>query len=153
MTTLGSSAKGRRSDLPSASELVRLKESGLTWVQLGERFGRSPDTIRYRITVSGLMAPRPRRTEPSLAALVDIREEEWMDRGLCSQTDPEKFFPDTGEHSTDAKKTCRRCTVRAECLEYALRNDEEWGVWGGLTANERRALKRKAKQARRDSAA
>lgn len=66
----------------------------------------------------------------------------WRGRGLCNQTDPDAFYPDVGESPKDAKKVCMKCDVREECLEYALENDEEFGVWGGLTRRERRRLKR-----------
>ena len=42
------------------------------------------------------------------------------------------------------QKVCRSCEVRAECLEYALENDERFGIWGGLSERERRRLKREA---------
>ena len=45
---------------------------------------------------------------------------EWQERALCSQTDPEAFFPEKGGSTREAKRICNRCEVRAECLEYAL---------------------------------
>ena len=66
----------------------------------------------------------------------------WQDRALCAQTDPEAFFPEKGGSTRDAKKVCRVCEVRAECLEYALEHDERFGIWGGLSERERRRLKR-----------
>ena len=69
---------------------------------------------------------------------------EWQERALCSQTDPEAFFPEKGGSTREAKKVCRSCEVRAECLEYALENDERFGIWGGLSERERRRLKRGA---------
>jgi WhiB family transcriptional regulator, redox-sensing transcriptional regulator len=68
----------------------------------------------------------------------------WQDRALCAQTDPEAFFPEKGGSTREAKKVCRGCEVRAECLEYALEHDERWGVWGGLSQIERRRMKREA---------
>jgi WhiB family transcriptional regulator, redox-sensing transcriptional regulator len=68
----------------------------------------------------------------------------WQDRALCAQTDPEAFFPEKGGSTREAKKVCRGCEVRAECLEYALENDERFGIWGGLSERERRRLKREA---------
>lgn len=68
--------------------------------------------------------------------------EEWQDRALCAQTDPEAFFPEKGGSTREAKKICQRCPVRNECLEYALANDERFGIWGGLSERERRRLKR-----------
>lgn len=69
-------------------------------------------------------------------------EEPWMERALCAQTDPEAFFPEKGGSSRDAKRTCLKCDVQADCLEYALERDERFGVWGGLSERERRAVKR-----------
>jgi len=66
----------------------------------------------------------------------------WQDRALCAQTDPEAFFPEKGGSTREAKKVCRTCDVRAECLEYALEHDERFGIWGGLSERERRRLKR-----------
>jgi WhiB family transcriptional regulator, redox-sensing transcriptional regulator len=62
----------------------------------------------------------------------------WRGRALCAETDPEAFFPEKGGSTREAKKVCRRCEVRAECLEFALKNDEQFGVWGGMSERERR---------------
>ena len=68
----------------------------------------------------------------------------WQSDALCSQTDPEAFFPEKGGSTRDAKRICTSCDVRAQCLEYALQNDERFGIWGGLSERERRKLKRRA---------
>lgn len=70
--------------------------------------------------------------------------EPWMDGAVCAQTDPDSFFPEKGEPVKDAKKVCLGCDVRDECLAYALRNNERFGVWGGLTERQRRKLAGKA---------
>ena len=67
-----------------------------------------------------------------------------QERSLCAQTDPEAFFPEKGGSTREAKKVCVGCEVRAECLEYALANDERFGIWGGLSERERRKLKKRA---------
>lgn len=65
----------------------------------------------------------------------------WQTRALCAQVAPDVWFPDkTDELDDDAKATCRRCEVRGECLSAALARDERWGIWGGLTTEERDAL-------------
>ena len=74
----------------------------------------------------------------------DAAELSWQDRALCAQTDPEAFFPEKGGSTREAKKVCRSCEVRAECLDYALEHDERFGIWGGLSERERRRLKREA---------
>lgn len=66
----------------------------------------------------------------------------WMDGALCMQVDPEAHFPDKGESNRTAKRVCFRCEVKVECLDYAMEHDEPFGVWGGLTEQERSALKR-----------
>jgi len=88
---------------------------------------------------------------PALASVVNIfgdGEDEgplgWQERSLCAQTDPEAFFPEKGGSTREAKKVCASCDVRSECLDYALENDERFGIWGGLSERERRKLKRRA---------
>lgn len=68
----------------------------------------------------------------------------WQSDALCAQTDPEAFFPEKGGSTRDAKKICASCEVRAQCLEYALLNDERFGIWGGLSERERRKLRKHA---------
>jgi WhiB family transcriptional regulator, redox-sensing transcriptional regulator len=68
----------------------------------------------------------------------------WQSESLCAQTDPEAFFPEKGGSTRDAKKICGSCEVRSECLEYALQNDERFGIWGGLSERERRKLRKRA---------
>jgi WhiB family redox-sensing transcriptional regulator len=67
----------------------------------------------------------------------------WQELALCSQTDPEAFFPEKGGSTREAKRICESCEVRAECLEYALANDERFGIWGGYSERERRRLKQR----------
>lgn len=74
--------------------------------------------------------------------LFEAVEEQWQDRALCAQTDPEAFFPEKGGSTREAKRICQGCEVKSECLEYALHNDERFGIWGGLSERERRRLKR-----------
>ncbi|MBB4071504.1 WhiB family transcriptional regulator [Leucobacter sp. OH2974_COT-288] len=68
----------------------------------------------------------------------------WQARALCAETDPEAFFPEKGGSTREAKRICEQCEVRAQCLEYALENDERFGIWGGLSERERRKLRRQA---------
>ena len=74
---------------------------------------------------------------------------EWQERALCSQTDPEAFFPEKGGSTREAKRICSRCEVRADCLEYALRHGEKFGIWGGMSERERRRIRRQRALARR----
>lgn len=74
--------------------------------------------------------------------------EPWMAETVCASVFPDAWFPAKSESSAPAKRICNGqkgvlpCPVRKQCLEYALRYDERWGVWGGLSEVERRRLKR-----------
>ena len=68
----------------------------------------------------------------------------WQEQALCAQTDPEAFFPEKGGSTREAKRICVGCEVKGDCLEYALEQDERFGIWGGLSERERRRLKRAA---------
>ncbi|MDO4630721.1 MAG: WhiB family transcriptional regulator [Corynebacterium sp.] len=88
-------------------------------------------------------APRNRSgRDKFLDNLFAAVEGEWQDQALCAQTDPEAFFPEKGGSTREAKRICQACAVRDECLEFALMNDERFGIWGGLSERERRRLKR-----------
>jgi WhiB family transcriptional regulator, redox-sensing transcriptional regulator len=82
----------------------------------------------------------PDRVEFDPATTPD--EDQWQERALCAQTDPEAFFPEKGGSTREAKRICMGCEVRDACLEYALAHDERFGIWGGLSERERRRLKR-----------
>ena len=74
---------------------------------------------------------------------------DWRHRSACRDEDPELFFPvgNTGPaiaQIEEAKKVCNRCEVKEPCLAWALESGQDAGVWGGLSEDERRALKRRA---------
>lgn len=71
----------------------------------------------------------------------------WRARSSCRDTDPELFFPigTTGPALAQidaAKRICRQCEVQAECLEFALSTNQDAGIWGGTSEDERRSLRR-----------
>lgn len=78
--------------------------------------------------------------------LVHLRERKemtWAVWGACNDHDPETFYPEQGGPVTEAKRICwEECPARLECLEYALENKEPFGVWGGYSVRERRAILR-----------
>ena len=81
---------------------------------------------------------------------------DWRDQAKCLSVDPELFFPvgNTGpavDQIDRAKTVCSACPVTEYCLQYALDTNQDSGVWGGLSEDERRALKRRAARARRAS--
>lgn len=69
-----------------------------------------------------------------------LRGENWREHALCAETDPEAFFPEKGGSAREAKELCAACAAQVQCLDYALTNDERFGVWGGLSERERRRL-------------
>lgn len=86
------------------------------------------------------------RDLPLLDLLGDDEELLWQEDAVCAQTDPDAFFPEKGGSTREAKKVCLTCTVRDECLDYAVVNDERFGIWGGLSERERRVLVRQRKR-------
>jgi WhiB family transcriptional regulator, redox-sensing transcriptional regulator len=71
---------------------------------------------------------------------------DWRDRAACRGADTDLFFPNwaAGSASRDieqAKRTCRGCPVRALCLDWALDRGVAFGIWGGFTEDERRAMR------------
>jgi WhiB family redox-sensing transcriptional regulator len=69
----------------------------------------------------------------------------WMRRALCRQVDPETFFPHASSETAcrEAKSVCAACPVQPECLDWALTNREEFGIFGGKTERERRRILRR----------
>lgn len=67
-----------------------------------------------------------------------IQPEPWVQDAACAETDPEIFFPEKGGSTREAKRVCRGCSVTAECLAFALRRNERYGIFGGKSERERR---------------
>jgi WhiB family redox-sensing transcriptional regulator len=93
------------------------------------------------------MTPQASRTcaapaNPFRAPQQKPEGQHWTVWASCIQTDPEVFFPEKGERALNAIAICESCPVRFECLEYALDEDLDTGVYGGLSSNERRPLHR-----------
>lgn len=81
---------------------------------------------------------------------------DWRHEAACLTEDPELFFPigNTGPALAQiekAKAVCRRCTVAEHCLKWAMETNQDAGVWGGMSEDERRSMKRRAARARRAS--
>ena len=99
---------------------------------------------------------QPRRGETSWAHSGCYNKEahmDWRHQAACRDEDPELFFPigNTGPailQIEEAKSVCRTCPVIEDCLAWALESGQDAGVWGGLSEDERRALKRRNQRAR-----
>ena len=78
---------------------------------------------------------------------LSIERDDWRENSACRDTDPDLFFPvgTTGpaiEQIENAKAVCRVCDVQKSCLDYALTTNQDSGIWGGTSEEERRALRR-----------
>jgi WhiB family transcriptional regulator, redox-sensing transcriptional regulator len=80
-------------------------------------------------------------------SMTPVWVEDWAARGLCRVGEPDALFVQ-GAAQQQAKQICQRCPVIAECLADALDNRTEFGVWGGRTERERRAMLRQHPQIR-----
>jgi WhiB family redox-sensing transcriptional regulator len=91
--------------------------------------------------------------------LSSAREDDWRDRSACLDEDPDLFFasgtdPQEQAAAAQAKQICGRCPVRRECLDWAVSEGVDSGIWGGMDENERRSFRKdKHKAVRRDDAA
>ena len=72
-------------------------------------------------------------------ALIEL---EWQKGANCKGSNSDLFFLDRGASSQPAKAICRGCPVREACLDFALRTNQLFGIWGGLSERERRRVRR-----------
>ena len=85
-----------------------------------------------------------------------LASDEWRRNAACRDTDPDLFFPvgTTGpaiEQIESAKAVCRACHAQSLCLEYALATNQDSGIWGGTSEDERRQLRKQYQAARRSA--
>ena len=85
-----------------------------------------------------------------------IASDDWRVDAACRDTEPDLFFPvgTTGaaiEQISAAKAVCMQCAARFECLEFALATNQDSGVWGGTSEEERRSIRRRRARERRAS--
>ena len=76
-----------------------------------------------------------------------IASDEWRRTAACRDTDPDLFFPvgTTGpaiEQIENAKAVCRQCDAQTACLEFAIATNQDSGIWGGTSEEERRKLRK-----------
>ena len=79
-----------------------------------------------------------------MGSIRPVEIQPWYEKAACLDKDADCFFPEKGGSTRAAKRICQTCTVQGECLDYALDNDERFGIGGGLSERERRRLKRRA---------
>jgi WhiB family redox-sensing transcriptional regulator len=66
----------------------------------------------------------------------------WQDGANCKGANADLFFPERGASTRTAKGICRECSVRADCLEFAITTGEKFGIWGGMSERERRRVRK-----------
>jgi WhiB family redox-sensing transcriptional regulator len=92
-------------------------------------------------------AARLREMKERLSASLRTYSEPWMADAICAQTDPDAFFPEKGGSTAEAKRVCFSCPVSEVCLEWALVKGERFGIYGGKSERERRAITKQRKAA------
>lgn len=76
-----------------------------------------------------------------VAAVSPILREDWVSDALCAEVGWADFFPDDNEGKFAAKSICARCDVQVQCLNYALTSKEEFGIWSGTSAKQRKRIR------------
>jgi len=86
------------------------------------------------------------------AARLANADTDWQADAKCAGMPADLFFPEQGSHtaSSAGKKVCKTCPVTAACLEYAVVTRQLVGIWGGLTEEERRRMRRRTWPSRRE---
>lgn len=70
---------------------------------------------------------------------------DWFSLGECNGLPTRWFFPERGESVREVKNICKRCVIKTDCLEFAMANDIQHGMWGGTSERERKSLRRRRK--------
>jgi WhiB family redox-sensing transcriptional regulator len=81
----------------------------------------------------------------------ELERESWMENGSCIYANSELFFPVGSsmkaiKKANEAKAVCNECFVKVDCLEYAVRTNQDSGFWGGATEEERKSIRREYKK-------
>jgi WhiB family transcriptional regulator, redox-sensing transcriptional regulator len=130
-------ARLRKNDLGCTLglKMVRNVTDVITVVPFGEANAR-PAALKVG-SEGGVM------TAKTTTTVFRVEPQPWYERAACRGRDADCFFPEKGGSTRAAKRICQTCVVQVECLEYALANDERFGIWGGMSERERRRLKKR----------
>lgn len=126
--------------LPHTRRAVELIREGWSNVQIAAELGMTDVAVgQLRHAWFPDTAVPVRKIDRNLIGQRDLA---WVDSALCSQVDPELFFPEKGGSTAPGKRVCAQCPVTAECLAFALTRDLDYGTYGGLSDLERKRLRR-----------
>jgi WhiB family redox-sensing transcriptional regulator len=133
------------------------KAMGVKQNSLAKKFGRWREWGLTDMVVPGVDGVKVAvNTSGALGLLKAIGPRHaWQKQALCAKMadSDREFFPIAGRTAQPAKSVCRECPVRGQCLEFALDSNEKFGVWGGLSERERKALRSTTEWRQRDVAA
>lgn len=134
--------------LPPLVDIAEMLRGGENLATIAALYERAPESLRGKLNHAGYSTTGdrmdPRTVElTTIPILRPFDDQPWATHGICRQTDPENFYPIKGGTTRPAKAVCYECPVRLQCLEYALANNEKYGVWGGLSEYERSKLKKR----------
>lgn len=146
-------------DEPGIEEFAGLIDSGLPSTDVGdildfyETIYEGDSTVAIQLGRSALSEPAATKTSENGTSGDDNDDKnkdsvEWMKKANCRGMHPNTFFPHDGIGVEVAQEYCSGCPVKNECLEYALNNKQEHGIWGGASERERRRIQRRRRLAR-----
>ena len=124
---------GASMSLAIAAEFDMTESAARAWVIRLRHAGYPLPMVRSDKVIKDAPAPMPLRL---------VEREPWMEDRACVGVPVGVFFPERGHDSSVAKAICATCPVCEECLDYALRNCEKYGIWGGTSERERRTMRR-----------
>lgn len=141
----------RKPPMPKAADIAHLLRTGTPLATICADLERAPETIKTKLTRAGYTsrgewADDTTPTPILLPLLHPFDDQPWAADALCRTSDPELFYGGKGTSPRAAKEICNQCIPRELCAEYALTNDERWGVWGALTAHERLMILRERRR-------
>jgi WhiB family redox-sensing transcriptional regulator len=130
-------------------ELLDIRKISLNFAGLRIKHGIEVERNRRKREKDAALALetlRQKRRVP-LGPTIPLRDKDmhgkpWQDFAACLDGSPDIFFPEKGESNKDAKKVCGSCRVSEQCLAHAIEKNEQIGIWGGKTPEERRKIKR-----------
>jgi WhiB family redox-sensing transcriptional regulator len=132
--------------LPANERGAASEEWSRNLQDLRARSARRPFTLAFRELRFMASVMRGLRNHDHVAPIPPVAEllppgMAFAAKGACAHVNPEVFFPEKGGSTREAKRVCMTCSVRQECLDYAMDHDERFGIWGGLSERERRKLR------------